>query len=382
MSDGRSLVKPSLGTSADVPEKLPAEAKPLWKVDMTGRSFAGVVAAGDRVIVMDHEDRVKDIVRCLSAADGKELWKYEYANEVGEDEEVDEWGVDPRATPVIADGKVVVLGAKGQVVCLNLADGKKLWEKDLEVEFKTSRPDWGFCSSPTLAGGNVIVNPGGKVGVAAMSLKDGSTVWGAKSAGNNYASFIVATLGGVTQVVGIDAAYALGLDAKDGKELWKFEIDPGEGYLGPSPLAADGKLLLVDSRDARLHEFDGAKAKDEPAATSEDFYMDNNSPVMAEGMILGTTSDGLMALSPKDLSTLWKDDSNKAFRGFSHIITGKGRALVLGENGTLVLVKLGKDSVSTLGSIKVSKGGYAGPALVGDKLFVRDEKTAYCYELK
>jgi len=39
--------------------------------------------------------------------------------------------IGPRATPTIFDGHVYAVGAVGNLVCLNGADGSVVWQKDL-----------------------------------------------------------------------------------------------------------------------------------------------------------------------------------------------------------------------------------------------------------
>ncbi|MGA2033470.1 MAG: PQQ-binding-like beta-propeller repeat protein [Thermoguttaceae bacterium] len=63
--------------SAWVPQTLPPQAKPRWKAAMSGAAHSGVVISGGRVVVMDHEKDAQDIVRCLKAETGQEVWKYQ-----------------------------------------------------------------------------------------------------------------------------------------------------------------------------------------------------------------------------------------------------------------------------------------------------------------
>ncbi len=156
-----------------VPESLPAQAKPRWKAAMTGAVHSGVVVSGGRVVVMDHEKDTQDIVRCLNAETGEEVWKHVYDNSG----KPINWGSCPRATPTISGGIVYTLGARGQLHALALESGRVLWQKDLPKDFRAEVPSWGYCSSPLVAGDRLIINPGSpRDSVVALEMKTGKTI--------------------------------------------------------------------------------------------------------------------------------------------------------------------------------------------------------------
>ena len=63
----------------------------------------------------------------MSAADGVTKWKKGYPTSYH-----DSYGKGdgPRATPLVADGRIYTLGADGVLQCLKLEDGEKVWRKD------------------------------------------------------------------------------------------------------------------------------------------------------------------------------------------------------------------------------------------------------------
>ena len=89
--------------------------KVVWKRDV-GEGFSGPVIAGDRLILF-HRVGDEEVVECLNAATGKELWKFayptSYSDMLGK-------GDGPRSTPLITGDKVVTLGAEGTLHCLAL----------------------------------------------------------------------------------------------------------------------------------------------------------------------------------------------------------------------------------------------------------------------
>ena len=112
----------------------------------------------------------------------------------------DDFGFDegPRATPCISDGKVYTFGVEGMLTCLDLSDGKKVWQVDTKDQFHQGKGFFGMAGcSPIAEGGNVLLDIGG--GGAEQGLSH-LTKAQEKSPGNPpmtkpaYASPVVATI--------------------------------------------------------------------------------------------------------------------------------------------------------------------------------------------
>src|SRR5687768_13688936 len=108
------------------PKTWPNELIQKWKV-FVGDGVATPALVGDKVYVFTREEG-NELMRCLNAADGKELWqdKYESLGASGPAQSFS----GPRSSPTVANGKVVTLGVRGMLSCLDAASGKVLWRKD------------------------------------------------------------------------------------------------------------------------------------------------------------------------------------------------------------------------------------------------------------
>ncbi len=367
------------GFSPEVPKTMPAK-KLLWSQEVAGDCPAGLAVGEGVVVIGDHEEMQRDIYRAFDAVKGTPLWTLEYPNT----KEM-EYGAAPKATPLIHKGKVYLLNAWGTLFCLTLKDGKEVWKKDLVEAFDAGEvPTWGYCSSPLLLDGLVVVNPGG-VGASVVALKPetGEVAWKGKGGPPNYSNFIVATFGGVKQVVGYDAMNCNGWDAKTGERLWDLPVESSGGYIVPTPLAVGDRLLLASSdEDTRLHGFEqGGKIKQEALCWSDEMYPEMSSPVVwGDKLVLGA-SEGLVCLDPADkLKLLWYDDSVSGLLGLVHFITGGDRALAFGDDGTAVLLQPDRKACKILGKEKLTGNTYAHPALAGGRLYCRDAKKLYCYD--
>ena len=88
----------------------------MWTAKVTGPALAGVAATEKFVVVADKDlDLTEDIFRCFDADTGEQKWilKYAAANKL-------EYTNAPRANPVIHAGRVFLLGALGDLHCVDL----------------------------------------------------------------------------------------------------------------------------------------------------------------------------------------------------------------------------------------------------------------------
>ena len=370
------------GFSADVPRRLPPK-KLAWSADMAGECHAPLSVAEGCIVAADHDGN-RDYWRCLDAADGRPRWVHEYPNA-----QKMEYGAGPRTAPLIHDGKAYCLNAWGELFCLRLADGCIVWRKHLAREFEQKPPAWGYTTSPILADGKLLVSPGGKGGpVTALDPESGATLWRGAGRGLNYATFSVSTLGGVPQVVGYDDRTAGAWDLKTGQRLWTLRMENAVGYVVPSPVTVGDRLLLTsDQEGARLYRFSLAGAVEgHPAALNEDVAPDVSTPTVWGDAIL-CSSGGLVLLdaSPANpqgiLKTLWVYDTEDCVTGLCHTVVSQDRALVMCEDGQVLLLAADRNACRVLDRQKLCDTTWVYPALAGGRLYVRDPKRLYCYEM-
>ena len=351
---------------------------------MWGECHSPVSVGEGYVVVADHGGQ-RDAWRCFRAADGASVWTYEYANAAKL-----EFGAAPRAAPLVHRGKAYCLNAWGELVCLELAGGRVVWKKDLARDFQQKVPTWGYCCSPLVADGKLIVNPGGSGGpVAALDLETGQVVWTGEGGGVNYASFIVGTFGGVQQVVGYDAKSLGGWDVRTGRRLWRFEVETSYGYVVPSPVAVEGKLLVTsDQENARRLRFAAAgEIAAEVEAENEDLAPEISTPTVWGEGILGASS-GLVLLdagspgSSGPLKTLWLYDAEDCVGGVCHAIVSQDRALVMCQDGQLLLLAADRQSCRILDRQPLCGKTWVHPALAGGRFYVRDSSRLYCYDMR
>lgn len=366
-----------------MPDKLPAKVDPVWAVDVTSPGLGGVAATADHVIFSDRGlNDTADVWKCVSATDGKEMWTHLTPCKGSLD-----YGNSPRATPLIHGEFVYLFGAFGHLTCLKLKSGEVEWELNLPDEFETTdKPKWGACSSPLIADGKLIVNPGAKdASLVALDPKTGKTLWKTPGKASGYGSLLAGSFGGVSQIVGHDTDTLGGWEVATGKRLWTVKPGSPNDFNVPTPIDVNGKLLVTtENNGTRLFGF-GADGKidPKPLATNKNLAPDTHSPVVVGDRVIGIWKR-LYAL---DLSNKLKekwDEGSQAFAKYAAVVASDKRALAVTLEADLILFDPLADEWTEFGrlkAIKGEKGLYSHPAFVGKRVYVRGGSTMVCIDL-
>ncbi len=376
---------------APVPITLPKELKPQWKIPVGPGHSSPIVARG-KLVYLDEQDG-KEVAHVLDAATGKELWNAPYSESAG-----DEWGNGPRATPFVDGDRVYAQSCRGEFSCFNLTTGKTLWqtsyEKDFGVRFVGSKAGEGTASRRGNNGCGVIdgerlVLPVGSTSGASLVCFDkqtGKVLWKAGNDEAAYSSFVIATLGGIKQVVAFTADALLGADLATGKILWRVPLKTNAKRHAASPVVV-GDTVMVNSHTFGLACFrlapDSGGLKATEAWVNKDLKINLATPVVvgSELYCQGADKDfvcvdaatGALKWSHTGFGTGKKDYS-------STIAVGKN-LLVLTEDGTLLLLAATPEKYTELARLQVCGNTWSFPAYADGKLFVRDGRQLLCVDL-
>src|SRR4029079_6584172 len=132
-----------------------------------------------------------------------------------------------RSTPTIDGDWLYAMGSDGDLACLELKSGKELWHKNVRSDFGGKPGKWAYSESPLIDGDVLVCTPGGSdATLVALNKKTGDVIWKSSVPGGDpaaFASAIIVSVGGVKQYVQFLEKGLVGVDAKTGKFLWRYD---------------------------------------------------------------------------------------------------------------------------------------------------------------
>ncbi len=359
------------------PAQWPQQLAPQWKTPV-GAGDSTPALVGDKLYVFTRQGD-EEVLSCLNAADGKEVWKDKYTAQAVSGPAARHPG--PRSSPAVAEGKVVTLGAAGVVSCWSTS-GKLLWRKD---PFPKVVPPFFTATSPIIVAGKAIVHVGGQGNgaIVAFDLTSGDEKWKWGGEGPNYGSPALMTADGVPQIVTLTEKSLVGLAVADGKLLWQqpFAIPPKSmAYNAATPII-DGQTVIYTGKGRGAKAVKIAKKGDAFEATevwsNPDLAPQFTSPVLKDGLLFGLSDKGnLYCLDAKTGKTDWTDTTARDRQGFTSIVDAGSCLLALPSSSEMVVFKPDGKQYQEVAKIKVSDTAiYAHPVLAGNRIFVKDQDS-------
>ncbi len=122
--------------------------KALWETEV-GLGYSSVVVQDGRLYTMGYnEEFAEDLVWCLDALTGEEVWVHPYPAKI--------WNEAHRGgtvnTPTVEGDAVYSLNREGNLFRLDAETGEVLWHVNITEEHGVTPPRWGFSASPVVYG--------------------------------------------------------------------------------------------------------------------------------------------------------------------------------------------------------------------------------------
>lgn len=385
----RNAMSKETGLLKEWPKDGPALA---WKVKGLGGGDSAPSVAGGKLFGMGARGG-DEVVWCLAEATGKELWSAKVGPAVSQRMPQSKEG--PGGTPTVDGERLYAIGMGGQLVCLQVKDGKEVWRLSLTKEFGGAVPTWSYRESPLIDGDKLICTPGGAdAALVALDKATGKTLWKSKVAGSRgaaYASVIAIDAAGQRQYVQYMQGTLVGVAAADGKMLWKYDRAASRtGINCSTPLYHDGQVfasaaygtgggLVKLSKDG-----DGVKA-DEVYFTR---LMENHhgGMIVIDGSLYGAHGGNgggnLACLEFKTGKKLW--DERAVEKG--SVAFADGRLYYRTEGGAVLLIEPSAKEYVERGKFRQPERSrspaWAHPVVANGKLYIRDQDALFCYDVK
>lgn len=366
----------------------------LWSVEL-GEGYAGPAVHNGRAYVLDY-DRAeeRDVLRCLSLADGRDIWRLSYPVRIKRNHGMS------RTVPAVTDKYVVTLGPKCQVMCAEAETGRLLWFLDLVREYETEVPLWYAGQCPLIDNDRAILAPGGQALMIAVDGATGQVAWEAPNPDGwqmTHSSIMPMELGGRRTYVYCGSGGVAGVSAEDGQVLWKTTEWKMRTNV-PSPVILDeGRVFLSAGYDMgsmmiQVEEQDGrCSVRTLYRLKAGTFGADQQTPIWYEGYIYGVRpGEGgqLACLDPAEGRVVWSSGEEHKV-GLGPLVIGDGLIFVMNDTGLLSLAEAKPEGFSLLAEAQVLAGrdgqephdAWGPMALVAGRLLLRDLTRMVCLDV-
>jgi outer membrane protein assembly factor BamB len=369
--------------------------KVLWEIPVA-QGYAGAAIKDGLVYINDYDEKKKEhTVRCLSLADGKEVWRWGYAVVIRANHGI------TRTVPAVGEKLVFSLDPKCGFHALDAKTGKLVWQKNLVEDYHTEIPPWNAGQNPLLDGDRVLLATGGDALVIAFNQATGNEVWKSPNPDKDlmsHVSLMPATIGGVKQYLYVTMNKVAGISASDGKILWTSPFI-GKIAVSPSPIhVGNGKVFVTSAYEvgSAMYQVDksatGFSAKKLFELTSVQFNSEVHTPVLFKNHLFAVSSKKRGQFTCLDLNgkIVWQSpvvsgnpDATRTFE-LGGFIFAEGMFYILdGVSGILRLVDADTQGYKELASAQILEGHdvWGPPALSNGKLIIRDMGRMVCLQV-
>lgn len=418
----------------------------IWSKEV-GTGYSAPSVLGNRLVV-HHRLRREEVIECVSADQGVNLWKFAYKSEFS-----DPYGYNngPRCTPLLTADRCYTYGAEGMLYCLNLENGQEVWHHDTKTEFDL--PEWffGVGATPILEGELLIVAVGGQPnsGLVAFNAATGKIVWqhvgketwdGADTHGEwrtptyrwrenekvvSYSSPLAATIHGKRHILCLMRQGLVSVDPRDGSENFKyfFRSTLNDSVNAARPVVIGDRIFISSAYEvgsAMLQVAADGKSVKELWRNVDNMQTHWSTAIVVDGFIYGFSGRHendeaggfakFRCLEAETGKVVWETDGfsgnvrdlrrDEVTREIINVITnekvpfpyyGRGSAIrvedkfiVLGERGTLALVKINPqkfEEISRASYRQIQAPSWAAPVLSRKRLYLRSEEAVICVDV-
>jgi len=289
----------------------------------------------------------------------------------------------------VTDGKHIYayFGSRG-LFCLDF-EGNVLWERDWgQMEKKMS---FGEGSSPALYKNRIAVlwDHEGDSFITVLDTKTGKDVWKKdREEATSWSTPLILEVNGRVQVITSATSRTRSYDLETGEIIWE-----GTGMTGnviPHPVYENGILYLMSGyRGNALQAIDLLRAKGNITGTDAILWEYNQdtpytpSPVLKDGYLyfLRVNNGFLTCLDAKTGEVKYSKEKVEGISSlFSSPTWADGKLYIAGKESVAV-VKAGPE-FEQISENKLDDTFHASPVIIGNDLFLRGQKSLYCFSKK
>jgi outer membrane protein assembly factor BamB len=230
-----------------------------------------------------------------------------------------------------------------------------------------------------------------------MEDEVGMKHFGPQDTGTAYSSAIAIEFGGQRQYVQFLATTVVGVAAADGKLLWRYDKPANGMRINIStPIYHDGHVFAASAYGAggglaRLTKKENGEFAAEEVWFSKSMENHHGGVILHDGALFGANGGNgggyLACLDFKTGDVLWNErDSDKRRVTKGSVAFADGRIYYRTEEGPIVLIEPSRKEYLERGRFeqpeRTDKPAWAHPVIANGKLYIRDQDTLFCYDVK
>ncbi|MBL7215181.1 MAG: PQQ-like beta-propeller repeat protein [Phycisphaerae bacterium] len=347
-----------ISTETDWNPKMLTEKKVLWDAQV-GIGFSAVSIANGKAYTMGNINKNTDVIYCFDAITGKEIWRYEYA----EDLNPKNYEGGCSATPTISDGKVYTISKTSKVFCLSAETGEVVWKKELPYE----APTWGIAGSALVVDEKVIFNLG-KSGLALNKIT-GEIIWKSDNAKCGYATPVPYKSGETIEMAIFGKDSVMSIDLATGTVRWSYLWETKHDVNAADPIISGQEIFITSGygHGAALIDI----ASKEPAKLWENKNMRSHmsGPVLINGYLYGIDDNQLACLDWQTGEQKWVEKKTRK----GALSAAGDKLIVISESGTLLIVQATPEGYQEIASADVlSSRCWTMPVFSDGHIYVRN----------
>jgi outer membrane protein assembly factor BamB len=226
------------------PESGPAM---IWETTGIGTGYSSATVTGDAIYITGTKGQ--DEFLSALTLEGEKKWEVKYGSITPHVN-----SPESRCTPTYYKGRLFVVSGQGDLACVT-TDGKIAWSVNYYDKYNAEIQRFGISESPLVVDNKVIATPGGNMAsMVAFNVANGKVVWETPPLNEvtQYTNPLLIEHGGRKVIVTHAHTHIIGVDASDGKLLWKFDFGSvnkdkkgGKNYIN-TPLYHDGELFAAN----------------------------------------------------------------------------------------------------------------------------------------
>jgi len=371
--------------------------KVYWRLPL-GEGHAAPVVRKGRLYLLDYDEKEKaDALRCLSLADGREIWRRWYKVQVKRNHGMS------RTVPALNDKYLVCIGPRCHVMCVDVETGDFKWGLDLVGDYGTKVPGWYTGQCPLLEGNTAIIAPAGReILLMGVDCETGKIIWqtpNPKQWKMSHSSVMPMTIAGKKMYVYSATGGMLGVSAEEadkGKVLWET-IAWNHNVIAPSPMhLGNGKIYITAGYGAGSMLLQVVKNESgfavkvlQEIKAKQGIASEQQTPILWQNRLFailpkdaGPKRQQFICADPDDITKIyWSSGKTNRF-GIGPFLLADHKFYILDDDGMLTMIRASIDGYEQLDQFRILDGHDAwGPiALAGTRMLLRDSKNMVCIE--